>query len=99
MAGESLQFYAGAGAADAFAVAAAGAAAPETRFRFCRIVEDPAATIVAADIDARRFAVAEGIRESADNFGENPIPVEAGGNKINFKPILALEELAFARYV
>ena len=96
---QNLFRKAGAGAADAFAVAAACAAAPETRFRFCRIVEDPAATIVAADFDAREFAVAEGIRESADNFGANPIPVEPGWNKINVQPILALEELPFAGYV
>ena len=82
-----------AGAADAFPVAAAFATAPAARFSFCLIVENPAAIIVAADLDARRLAIGDSFHEGARNRSENPAPSGPVRHKLDPQPILALEEL------
>jgi hypothetical protein len=86
----------GAGAADAFAVSAALAAAPEARFRFCLIVEDPAAVIVAAAFNARRLTTRNSLYERVRDFSKDPLPASRGWNKLELQPILALERLPFA---
>jgi hypothetical protein len=51
------------GAADAFAVAATFAAAPAAGFAFCLVIENPAAIVVAADLDACRLAIGDSFDE------------------------------------
>jgi hypothetical protein len=85
-----------AGAADAFAVAAAFAATPATRFSFGLIVENPAATLVAADLDSRGLTARNRLYKRARGFGKNPFPASCGWNKLQLQPILALEELPFS---
>jgi hypothetical protein len=51
------------GAADPFAVAATFAAAPAAGFAFCLVIENPAAIVVAADLDACRLAIGDSFDE------------------------------------